>query len=74
MCVCVCILASGNNGNGGSPSCRYTKGQWSECDAKNNTRTRTLTLRKPDKNCEKSKVITKKCKKGTKIYYLLLNI
>ncbi|XP_043287310.1 uncharacterized protein [Venturia canescens] len=44
--------------------CRYTQGQWSECDPKTNTRTRSLTLKKGDKSCEQSKTIQKKCKKA----------
>ncbi|XP_023246374.1 uncharacterized protein LOC106640854 isoform X1 [Copidosoma floridanum] len=61
---------SGSGGRGGSPSCRYTKGQWSECDHKNNMRTRTLSLKKGDpKSCEPTKVITKKCKKGKACRY-----
>jgi hypothetical protein len=55
--------SGGGGGSGGSASCRYSKGQWSECDPKTNMRTRTLTLKKSDKMCEQTKVITKKCKK-----------
>ncbi|XP_076242927.1 uncharacterized protein LOC143184516 [Calliopsis andreniformis] len=44
-------------------SCRYVKGQWSECDSKTNTRSRTLSLKKGDKSCEQTKTIQKKCKK-----------
>ncbi|XP_033223811.1 uncharacterized protein LOC117177308 isoform X2 [Belonocnema kinseyi] len=51
-------------GSGSSTSCRYSKGQWSECDAKTNTRTRTLSLKKGDKSCEQNKTIQKKCKKA----------
>lgn len=51
-------------GSGSSTSCRYVKGQWSECDPKSNTRTRILTLKKEDKNCEQTKTIQKKCKKA----------
>jgi len=47
-----------------SNSCRYTKGQWSECDPKTNKRTRTLSLKKGDKSCEQTKIIDKKCKKA----------
>ncbi|XP_008210922.1 uncharacterized protein LOC100121341 isoform X1 [Nasonia vitripennis] len=62
--------ASGGGGGGGSPSCRYVKGQWSECDPRTNMRTRTLTLKKGDKSsCEQIKTITKKCKKGKACRY-----
>ncbi|XP_011501385.1 PREDICTED: uncharacterized protein LOC105365025 isoform X2 [Ceratosolen solmsi marchali] len=56
--------ASGGGGSSVSTSCRYSKGQWSDCDPKTNMRTRTLTLKKSDKMCEQTKVITKKCKKA----------
>ncbi|XP_034947344.1 uncharacterized protein [Chelonus insularis] len=52
--------ASGNNSN----NCRYSKSQWSECDSKTNSRSRTLNLKKGDKTCEQTKTITKKCKKA----------
>ncbi|XP_020710346.1 pleiotrophin-like isoform X4 [Athalia rosae] len=46
-------------------SCRYSKGDWSACDVKTNTRTRTLSLKKGDaKTCEQTKTIEKRCKKG----------
>lgn len=45
-------------------SCRYTKGAWSECDAKSNTRSRTLTLKKGEGSCVQTRTIQKKCKKG----------
>ncbi|XP_012285187.1 uncharacterized protein LOC105702294 isoform X2 [Orussus abietinus] len=48
----------------GVSSCRYVKGQWSECDTKTNTRTRTLNLKKGDDSCEQTKTIQKKCKKA----------
>lgn len=51
-------------GSGSSTSCRYSKGEWSECDTKTNTRSRTLTLKKGDKGCEPSKTISKKCRKA----------
>lgn len=47
-----------------SSSCRYVKGQWSECDSNTNLRSRTLNLKKGDKSCEQTKIIQKKCKKG----------
>lgn len=50
--------------SGGSSSCRYVKGQWSECDPNTNTRSRTLSLKKGDKSCEQTKIIQKKCKKA----------
>ncbi|XP_046666812.1 uncharacterized protein LOC124358554 isoform X1 [Homalodisca vitripennis] len=54
--------------------CRYEKGPWSECEPKTNMRTRTLTLKDRKKgdataaaaNCEPTKTIQKKCKKGKK--------
>jgi len=45
-------------------NCRYTKGPWTECDPKNNMRSRTLTLKKGEPTCEPSKTIQKKCKKA----------
>ncbi|CAK9803017.1 hypothetical protein ANTPLA_LOCUS3415 [Anthophora plagiata] len=50
--------------SGSSSSCRYVKGQWSECDSKTNTRSRTLNLKKGDKSCEQTRTIQKKCKKA----------
>lgn len=50
--------------SGSTASCRYVKGQWSECDPKTNTRSRTLNLKKGDKSCEQTKTISKKCKKA----------
>ncbi|XP_011694858.1 PREDICTED: uncharacterized protein LOC105460050 [Wasmannia auropunctata] len=50
--------------SGSSSSCRYVKGQWSECDSTTNTRSRTLNLKKGDKSCEQTKTIQKKCKKA----------
>ncbi|KAL6426243.1 uncharacterized protein LOC126854385 [Cataglyphis hispanica] len=47
-----------------SSSCRYVKGQWSECDSNTNLRSRTLNLKKGDKSCEQTKIIQKKCKKA----------
>uniref|UniRef100_A0ABD2VWS3 Pleiotrophin/Midkine C-terminal domain-containing protein n=1 Tax=Trichogramma kaykai TaxID=54128 RepID=A0ABD2VWS3_9HYME len=63
------IRGTKDRGANGSPSCRYTKGQWSECDPKSNMRSRSLTLKKGDKTCEQSKTITKKCKKGKACRY-----
>ncbi|XP_076170259.1 uncharacterized protein LOC143148158 [Ptiloglossa arizonensis] len=50
--------------SGSTASCRYVKGQWSDCDSKTNTRSRTLNLKKGDKSCEETKTIEKKCKKA----------
>ncbi|VVC37128.1 Hypothetical protein CINCED_3A003017 [Cinara cedri] len=47
-------------------NCHYEKTQWSPCDEKTNVKTRTLTLKKGDETCEKTKKIEKKCKKGNK--------
>jgi pleiotrophin len=46
-------------------NCHYEKSQWSPCDEKTNVKARTLTLKKGDETCEKTKKIEKKCKKGT---------
>jgi hypothetical protein len=53
--------ASGGNN---ASSCRYIKGQWSDCDPKTNMKTRTMNLKKGDKTCEQTKTIQKKCKKA----------
>lgn len=45
-------------------SCRYTKGTWSECDIKTNSRSKTLTLKKGDATCVQTRIIQRKCKKG----------
>lgn len=54
--------------NGGSAAadsqCRYTKGPWTECDAKTNTRSRTLSLKKGEQTCVQTRTIQKKCKKS----------
>ncbi|XP_070490305.1 pleiotrophin-A-like isoform X2 [Chironomus tepperi] len=53
------------NGSGSTTdSCRYTKGTWTECDPKTNTRSRTLTLKKGEGSCVQTRTIQKKCKKG----------
>lgn len=44
--------------------CRYTKGPWTECDAKTNTRSRTLSLKKGEQTCVQTRTIQKKCKKA----------
>ncbi|XP_043248591.1 uncharacterized protein LOC122395231 isoform X2 [Colletes gigas] len=50
--------------SGSTASCKYSKSQWSDCDPKTNTRSRTLNLKKGDKSCEQTKTIEKKCKKA----------
>lgn len=46
-------------------SCHYVKGNWSECDATTNIRSRILTLKDGDnKECVPTRTIQKKCKKG----------
>ncbi|XP_055701606.1 uncharacterized protein LOC129800896 isoform X2 [Phlebotomus papatasi] len=45
-------------------SCRYVKSAWSECDAKTNQRSRTLTLKKGEEGCVQTRTIQKKCKKA----------
>ncbi|XP_049540845.1 uncharacterized protein LOC125954505 isoform X1 [Anopheles darlingi] len=44
--------------------CRYSKGPWTECDAKTNTRSRTLSLKKGETSCVQTRTIQKKCKKA----------
>ncbi|XP_075164328.1 uncharacterized protein LOC142236924 [Haematobia irritans] len=44
-------------------TCRYSKSVWSECDAKTNTRSRTLSLKKGDASCQQTRTMEKKCKK-----------
>lgn len=44
--------------------CRYVKSQWSECDQKTNTRSRTLNLKKGEEGCVQTRTIQKKCKKA----------
>ncbi|GAB0090267.1 Pleiotrophin/Midkine, C-terminal domain [Sergentomyia squamirostris] len=45
-------------------SCRYVKSAWTECDAKTNQRSRTLTLKKGEDGCVQTRTIQKKCKKA----------
>ncbi|XP_030385120.1 uncharacterized protein LOC115632208 isoform X1 [Scaptodrosophila lebanonensis] len=45
-------------------TCRYAKSAWSDCDAKTNLRTRTLTLKKGESNCLPTRTMQKKCKKA----------
>ncbi|XP_065171839.1 uncharacterized protein [Atheta coriaria] len=59
------ILIRGERGAKNRENCRYVKGPWTECDPKNNMRSRTLTLKKGDQStCESTKTIQKKCKKA----------
>lgn len=59
------VLIRSERGAKNREQCRYVKGAWSECDAKSNTRSRTLTLKKGDQaSCEQTKTIQKKCKKA----------
>lgn len=67
-------FASVDAASGSPPSCRYVKGQWSECDSKTNTRSRTLNLKKGDKSCDQIKIIQKKCKKGKPLLFYSLFI
>ncbi|KAH8301908.1 hypothetical protein KR044_000505 [Drosophila immigrans] len=46
------------------PTCRYTKSSWTECDAKTNMRTRTLSLKKGESNCLPTRTMQKACKKA----------
>lgn len=52
------------NGGVADSQCRYTKGPWTECDAKSNTRSRTLSLKKGEQSCVQTRTIQKKCKKA----------
>lgn len=52
------------NGGAADSQCRYTKGPWTECDAKSNTRSRTLSLKKGEQSCVQTRTIQKKCKKA----------
>ncbi|XP_071050871.1 uncharacterized protein [Onthophagus taurus] len=59
------ILIRNERGAKNTEQCRYTKGDWSECDQKTNMRSRTLTLKKGDqKTCEPTKTMQKKCRKA----------
>uniref|UniRef100_U5EQG6 Putative miple n=1 Tax=Corethrella appendiculata TaxID=1370023 RepID=U5EQG6_9DIPT len=55
---------NGKNGDAAGSACRYVKGPWTECDAKSNTRSRTLTLKKGEDSCVQTRTIQKKCKKA----------
>ncbi|XP_065074536.1 uncharacterized protein LOC135698458 isoform X3 [Ochlerotatus camptorhynchus] len=52
------------NGGAADSQCRYTKGPWTECEAKSNTRSRTLSLKKGEQSCVQTRTIQKKCKKA----------
>ncbi|XP_017781558.1 PREDICTED: uncharacterized protein LOC108566267 [Nicrophorus vespilloides] len=58
------VLIRSERGAKNRENCRYTKGQWSECDSSNNMRSRTLTLKKGEQTCEPVKTMQKKCKKA----------
>lgn len=66
------LIRSERGAKNSKDPCRYEKGPWSECDAKSNMRSRTLTLKKKpgdaaataQANCEPTKTIQKKCKKA----------
>ncbi|EDW57128.2 uncharacterized protein [Drosophila virilis] len=47
-----------------APSCRYAKSSWTDCDAKTNMRTRTLSLKRGESQCPPTRTIQKKCKKA----------
>ncbi|XP_030568408.1 uncharacterized protein LOC115768080 isoform X2 [Drosophila novamexicana] len=47
-----------------APSCRYAKSSWTDCDAKTNMRTRTLSLKRGESHCPPTRTIQKKCKKA----------
>ncbi|XP_055620736.1 uncharacterized protein LOC129765010 isoform X3 [Toxorhynchites rutilus septentrionalis] len=55
---------NGGAGTAADSQCRYTKGPWTECDAKTNTRSRTLALKKGETSCVQTRTIQKKCKKA----------
>ena len=45
-------------------ACKYTHGNWSDCDPTTNLRSRTRTLLKGDeKNCKQEEVVSKPCTK-----------
>ncbi|KAH8365922.1 hypothetical protein KR093_007397 [Drosophila rubida] len=46
------------------PTCRYAKSSWTECDAKTNMRTRTLSLKKGESHCLPTRTMQKACKKA----------
>lgn len=54
--------------NAKSTRCRYQRGQWSECDATTNTRTRMNALKRGGSNCEAKKTETRKCKKACRYH------
>lgn len=64
------LIRSERGAKNSKDPCRYEKGPWSECDAKTNTRSRQLTLKKKadgtttSTTCEPTKTIQKKCKKA----------
>ncbi|XP_072930710.1 uncharacterized protein [Epargyreus clarus] len=59
------VLIRNERGAKNRETCRYIRSSWSDCDAKTNIRSRTLTLKKGDPaSCERSKTIQKKCKKA----------
>ncbi|CAO1372672.1 unnamed protein product [Diamesa serratosioi] len=58
------VLIRNERGAKDSDTCRYTKGVWTECDVKSNTRSRTLTLKKGEGSCVATRTIQKKCKKA----------
>ncbi|KAL5292150.1 hypothetical protein ACFFRR_011144 [Megaselia abdita] len=54
-----------SEGGNNASSCHYVKGNWSECDATTNIRSRILTLKDGDnKECVPTRTIQKKCKKA----------
>lgn len=56
-------VTRGAKGGRNRGECRYRKGPWEECNPTTNTQERTLSLKKGEANCEKSKIIRRKCKK-----------
>jgi len=53
----------GGKGKRGGRGCRYTRGDWSECDPTTNMMSRTMTLKIADPNCEATKTVQRRCKK-----------
>ncbi|XP_017864056.1 PREDICTED: uncharacterized protein LOC108614440 [Drosophila arizonae] len=49
---------------GNGQSCRYVSSSWTDCDAKTNMRTRTMTLRKGESSCLPTRTVQKKCRKA----------
>ncbi|XP_060077349.1 uncharacterized protein LOC132556909 isoform X2 [Ylistrum balloti] len=49
-----------------SPGCKYTQGDWSDCDMTTDTMSRTMTLISGDDVCEQTIIVRGKCRKSCK--------